>query len=253
MVIKPQRRGTRQVDRLEQLRRQAESEGDLRLWKRATGVLSYLGGKPIPAIAWDLQVSERTPFHWFCRYDAEGVAGLLEGRHTGRRPSLTAAQHEYLSEILDSGPIAYGFDSGVWTGPRVAQVMEWEFDVRYHHHHVPKVLHELGFSVQRPTRRLVSRDEESRLKWVRNTLPQVKRGQPNSALSSFTRMKRAFVRTPRSSALGLAKGTDRRFSRPGAATPSISMVLSLWRPATSRTTLLRSSTAVPSSSSCARC
>jgi Winged helix-turn helix len=40
--------------------------------------------------------------------------------------------------------------SGVWTGPRIGDLIRKAFGVRYHNHHVRRLLHQLGFSVQRP-------------------------------------------------------------------------------------------------------
>ncbi|MGD1101029.1 MAG: winged helix-turn-helix domain-containing protein, partial [Terriglobia bacterium] len=54
-----------------------------------------------------------------------------------------------LSDILDSGPVAYGLDTGIWTSPMIAWAIEEEFGVVYHPGHVRKLLHHLGFSVQR--------------------------------------------------------------------------------------------------------
>jgi len=181
MVIKPQRRGARQIRRLEELRRQAQRAGDLRLWKRVTGVLSYLAGKPVPTIAEDLQVTERTPFQWLWRYNVDGLDGLREGCHSGRPARLSSEHHARLEEILDSGPLAYGFDSGLWTGTRVAQVIAWEFRVGYHSNHVCKLLHQLGFSVQRPSRYLARKDTAAQQKWERSTLPRLKRGPRSKA------------------------------------------------------------------------
>jgi hypothetical protein len=38
------------------------------------------------------------------------------------------------------GAEAYGFRGDVWTCPRVAQVIEWEFGIRYHRDHVSRML-----------------------------------------------------------------------------------------------------------------
>ena len=74
-------------------------------------------------------------------------------RAAGRRPSeMTEKQQQQLGDILDSGPVAYGLDNGIWTSPMIARVIEEEFGVQYHPGHVRKLLHGWGFSVQRPAR-----------------------------------------------------------------------------------------------------
>jgi transposase len=73
---------------------------------------------------------------------------LLEGcQRSGRLPAMTYAQRAKLTDILDSGPVAYGFTTGVWTSPMVARVIEDEFSIAYNPAHVSRILHELGFSV----------------------------------------------------------------------------------------------------------
>jgi hypothetical protein len=54
---------------------------------------------------------------------------------------LTGGQREQLGDILDSGPVAYGLDTGIWTSPIIAWVIEQEFGVHYHPGHVRKLLH----------------------------------------------------------------------------------------------------------------
>jgi hypothetical protein len=41
------------------------------------------------------------------------VDGLLEGHRSGRPLELTPAQCKQLDDILDSGPVAYGLDTGI--------------------------------------------------------------------------------------------------------------------------------------------
>ena len=76
---------------------------------------------------------------------------------------------------MDSGPIAYGFNSGVWTCPMVARVIEEEFSLSYHPAHVSKILHRMGFSVQRPRKELARADPDKQSRWVRYTYPNIKK------------------------------------------------------------------------------
>ena len=108
-------------------------------------------------------------------YQTYGVDGLLEGYRSGRPPLLTAEQRAYLGDILDSGPVAYGLDTGLWTSPMLAWVIEEEFGVAYHPGHVRKLLHNLGFSVQRPRRVLARADAEEQDRWHRRVYPNLKK------------------------------------------------------------------------------
>lgn len=47
-------------------------------------------------------------------YEQFGYEALLEGQRSGRPPRLRPAQQQQWEDIIDSGPQAYGFLSGVW-------------------------------------------------------------------------------------------------------------------------------------------
>ena len=85
------------------------------------------------------------------------------------------AQKRALADIVDSGPVAYGFLSGVWTSPMITRLIQEEFGVRYHPGHVRKLLHEIGFSVQRPKRKLARADAKEQDRWQRYDYPNLKK------------------------------------------------------------------------------
>ncbi len=120
--------------------------------------------------------STRSRVHvWVCRWNAQGVEGIKEGYRRGRPCELTEAQRQQFHDIVDSGSVAYGLNTGVWTSPILADVLQEEFGVEYHPGHVRKLLHRLGCSVQRPTTRLVQADPAKQNKWIRYTYPNLKK------------------------------------------------------------------------------
>jgi len=66
-------------------------------------------------------------------------------------------------------------ETGIWTSPLVRHVIAAEFGQDYHAGHVRKLLKELGYSVQRPTSRLVQADLQQQRKGVRYTYPNLKK------------------------------------------------------------------------------
>src|SRR5450759_5255131 len=138
--------------RLVRLSKEAERDAAYRVAKRLQAVVLNSEGRTSGELAEILKAPRSKVSEWLSRYQAHGVEGLLEGCRCGRPPGLTPQQHEQLGDILDSGPVAYGLDNGVWTSPMIAWVIEEEFGVPYHPGHVRKLLHLLGFSVQRPRR-----------------------------------------------------------------------------------------------------
>ena len=65
--------------------------------------------------------------------------------------------------------------SGMSTGKMIAAVIHAKFGVGFHPQSVPRLLHEMGFSVQRPRKRLSRADPEAQAQWVRERLPALKK------------------------------------------------------------------------------
>ncbi len=104
-----------------------------------------------------------------------GEAALKVRRSPGRPPMLTAAQRRRVTKLLLRGAIAHGFSTELWTIARVALVIQEHCRVRFHRSHVARLLHELGFSCQKPERRALERDEARIEDWKRRQWPRVKK------------------------------------------------------------------------------
>lgn len=180
-LIRKQYRAARQVRMLRVLLARARSDGNLRLWQRARGVLLYLEQRGPQEVAVLLEVGLKSVYRWLHQYSEHGVDGLLEGDHPGRPPSLGDDQSARLEDILDSGPVAYGLNTGIWTCPAIQHVIEEEFGITYHHDHVRKILHSLGFSVHRPGKKLALAEPELQQRWVRRTYPALKKSAARHA------------------------------------------------------------------------
>lgn len=164
------------MDKLKAFMNKCEKQNNLRIWKRAKSIMLYLKNNKVPfEISELLDVGFKSVYRWLNQYSSEGIEGLYEGYHTGRPPVLTQEQTYRLEDILDSGPGAYGLITGIWTCPTVKHIIEEEFGINYHHDHVRKILHKLGFSVQRPGKELAAAKPELQQKWVKSTYPALKK------------------------------------------------------------------------------
>ena len=161
--------------------RKAVSTGDLGRWRRGRAVLGYINGGRVTDLAADAGVTRGSVNRWLQWYEAMGVEGLATGKAPGPAPKLTEEQHGLLGALIDAGPQAAGYTSGVWTGPMIADLIEQRFAVRYHNHHIPRLLNQLGFSIQRPRKRLARADLQAQATWLRTTLPAIKKKPPLAA------------------------------------------------------------------------
>ena len=155
--------------------KEAERDGAYRVAKRLQAVILNSEGRSSGELAGILKAPRSKVSEWLLRYEQHGVEGLLEGYRSGRPALLTEKQRSQLGDILDSGPVAYGLDSGVWTSPMIAWVIEEEFHVSYHPGHVRRLLYDLDFSVQRPRRLLARANASEQDRWHRRTYPNLKK------------------------------------------------------------------------------
>jgi transposase len=153
----------------------AKKAGDLLTWRRARAVWGYINGKSVLKLVEELDVVRASANNWIRWYDAGGTEALKPRKAPGAAPKLSEDQRAELETLIEAGPQAAGYMGGVWTGPRIGDLIRKRFGVRYHNHHVPRLLHQLGFSVQRPRKRLARADKAAQETWLKKRLPALKK------------------------------------------------------------------------------
>jgi len=161
--------------------RKCAKESILDEWRRGRAVLGYIEGRRVLDLATESDVTRGSVNRWLQWYEAMGIEGLLTARPPGPSRKLAEAQRIELAALVEAGPLAAGYPSGVWTGPMVGDLIESRFGVRYHKHNVPRLLHDLGFSVQRPRKRLARADAAKQATWLRETFPAIKKRPSHAA------------------------------------------------------------------------
>lgn len=174
-AISPSGRSPSARKKLRRLFRAALQRNDLEVWRRARAVLGYIDGTSVVDLATELSVTRGSVNRWLRWYETLGISGLLTERAPGPAPKLDESQRDELTRLIEGGPQAAGYSSGVWTGPMIGDLIADRFGVRYHNHHIPRMLHDLGFSVQRPRRRLARADADAQATWLRERLPAIKK------------------------------------------------------------------------------
>jgi transposase len=140
-------------------------------------------------VARRLKVVRQTVARWMRQYQLSGTAALKKAGRAGRKPRLSAGDRERLVKLLLRGPEALGYETPLWTCPRVAHLIESEFQVRYHAGHVWKLLISLGWSPQRPTGRARERNEQAIRDWQKNQWPAIKKKPAKRAVRSSSSTK----------------------------------------------------------------
>jgi transposase len=114
----------------------------------------------------EAEVARRVGVHrqsvnrWARSLRAGGLAALRRAERAGRRPKLSEADLVAVEQCLKQGPGQFGYHAKLWTLPRVRQLIEERYGVRYHPSQVWRILHKLNRSCQRPNGRALERGEE---------------------------------------------------------------------------------------------
>lgn len=180
-AISARRRTPTARKKLRRFIRARAKAGNLAEWRRGRAVIGYIEGRRVVDLAAEGDVTRGSVNRWLQWYEAMGIEGLLTGTAPGPARKLSEAQRGELTALVEAGSLAAGYPSGVWTGPMIGDLIENRFGVRYHKHNVPRLLHELGFSVQRPRKRLARADVAAQATWFRKTFPAIKKKRSPTA------------------------------------------------------------------------
>jgi transposase len=133
-------------------------------------------GASAVVVAGVLGRSPRTINDWVKKSKRGRKPSALKSRPAkGSQPKLSPGKRRRLLKLLAQGPEAAGFKSPLWTGPRVAQLIQQEFGVTHHPAYVPTLLRTLGWSPQKPKRRAAERDDAAVERWVAKDWPRIKK------------------------------------------------------------------------------
>lgn len=129
-------------------------------------------------IARMLGVSDESVRRWKRVWEKAGTDALRRRPATGRPPKLDDAQVERVRTALEQGAQAHGFEADLWTLERVGMVVERVTGVVLSRASIWRLLTgRLGWSLQRPERRAVERDESEIARWIAHEWPRIKKGR----------------------------------------------------------------------------
>ena len=101
-----------------------------------------------------------TLLEWAHKYNKDGLDGLFaKHQNAGRKSHSSIIGHDKIRKRLETPPD----DVGLWTGKKLRLWMENELGVKIAHDQGCKVLHRLGYSLQRPRPSNPKADKERQL------------------------------------------------------------------------------------------
>lgn len=144
--------------------------------RRREGVRLLKTGKwSQAAIARHLAVSRAAIHQWAQQWRMGGWKALRQHKASGRPARLNRAQQQRLVALLKRGALAAGFPTARWTLPRVRQLIEHEFGVRYHVKYLGRLLRRLGWSWQQPLVQATEREAPQIQAWMAQDWPRIKK------------------------------------------------------------------------------
>jgi transposase len=130
-------------------------------------------GLPAKQIAQILQVNAQTVRLWRRIIERHGIEALQARIHAGPQPRLSDEQKQQFLELLGDPPIHHNLGGASWTTASMAALIQQQFQVAYHPNHVGQMMHDLGYTLQRPDRLARERNQQKIDQWREQTWVQI--------------------------------------------------------------------------------
>jgi transposase len=152
--------------------------------RRNLAVRLRKSGMTIREVADEIGCAPGSVARWEKMFDEGGASGLVAIPNRGGIARLKPKQRESLERMLIEGPQVYGHRDGVWTLRRIRDLIAKHFRVRYEISNVHRLMHEMGFSPQKPSVRARERNEEAIENFRNREWQKVKKTPRNRAVRS---------------------------------------------------------------------
>jgi len=126
-------------------------------------------------------------YNWLARYRAGGWHALRTGDRSGRPKKLSGSQIQWIYKtVRDKDPRQLKFAFALWTRAMISEAIKQKFGVNLSKTSVGRLLHQLGFSCQKPLYRAYQRDPELIEQWKKQVFPKIqKRAKEEGAVIYF--------------------------------------------------------------------
>ncbi len=112
---------------------------------------------------------------WNRALEEGGPNALRAVPRPGRPPNVPRERLAELPNLLARGALSYGFSTDLWTIPRILEVTEAEWGVRYDKSAMWRLLKRHGLSWQRPSRQAREKNQVAVKNWKQRSWPRYKK------------------------------------------------------------------------------
>ena len=142
---------------------------------RIRAVQRVLEGESPEIVIKALGYSRASIYNWLKKYRNNGWDALKTGKRTGRPRKLDDEKIKILEGLLIQGATFHGWQNEIWTGDRVAALIENIFDIKMSSTQVRRILkYRLGWTPQKPISQRSERDEAEINRWKRKEFAQIR-------------------------------------------------------------------------------
>jgi transposase len=120
------------------------------VFRNATIILMSGVGRSKFEIAHDLGCSPATVDNVRKRYRDRGLSGLQPRKPPGRTSAATTEFRQLLRQVVQTPPASFGYGFSVWSTVRLAEHMKKQTGLAFSEDQLRRILHQEGFSMQRP-------------------------------------------------------------------------------------------------------
>ena len=126
-------------------------------------------------------------YNWLARYRNGGWQALKTGSRSGRPKKLAGMQIRWIYKtVCDKDPRQLKFPFALWTRSMITDLIKRQFGIKLSKTSVGRLLHQLGFTCQKPLYRAYQRDTEEVKRWKEHTFPNIqKRAKKENAAIYF--------------------------------------------------------------------
>lgn len=143
--------------------------------QRIITAILYKTGLSVSAIADWFNKSEGAIYQWFDWFEDQPLDEAPYRDCWGKSsPKISEEQMLKLEELLIEGAEANGFTGQIWTGKRVANIIEKEFDETVSPHTARRYMKKIGWSRQKPQRRAIERNDTEIKKFINEEWKEIR-------------------------------------------------------------------------------
>jgi transposase len=146
-------------------------------FRNATVILMTSVGRPKADIARELGCCTATVDNIRRRYREQGIAGLVPGKSSGRPSRATPDVRAALRELVRTLPSSFGYGFNVWSVGRLGAHLLKTVGSSFSDDRLREILHEEGFSFQRPKHTMKGKRDEAAYSRAQKKLTTLKKGQ----------------------------------------------------------------------------